>query len=111
MGDKWTEHEREWLFCKEDGKHFYPTTPTKWWREFTERAGVRYIRLHDLRHTPTTLLIAKGVHAKIISERLGHSSIKITMNTYGHALLSADAAAGNTFESLFALKSNPTELM
>lgn len=101
MGDKWIEEEREWLFCNENGKHFYPTTPTKWWRGFTERAGVRYIRLHDLRHTSATLLIAKGVHAKIISERLGHSSIKITMNTYGHALRSADAAAGNTFESLF----------
>lgn len=101
MGDKWIEEEREWLFCNENGKHLYPTTPTKWWRGFTERAGVRYIRLHDLRHTSATLLIAKGVHAKIISERLGHSSIKITMNTYGHALRSADAAAGNTFESLF----------
>lgn len=111
MGDKWTEHEREWLFCKEDGKHFYPTTPTKWWKGFTERAGVRYIRLHDLRHTSATLLIAKGVHAKIISERLGHSSIKITMNTYGHALRSADEAAGNTFESLFAPSVDSGELM
>lgn len=104
MGDRWTEQKREWLYCTENGKHLYPTSPTNWWRSFTKRAGIRYIRLHDLRHTSATLLIAKGVHAKIISERLGHSSIKITMNTYGHALRSADAAAGNTFESLFAPK-------
>ncbi|WP_438316513.1 tyrosine-type recombinase/integrase [Sporosarcina sp. FA9] len=101
MGDKRTEREREWLFCNEDGTHFSPDTPGRWWRRFAERSKFRYIRLHDWRHTSATLLIAQGVHAKIISERLGHSNIKITMDTYGHALRSADQAAADTFESLF----------
>jgi integrase len=101
LGDRWKEDKREWIYCNTDGRHFYPTTPTTWWNRFTERTGVRHIRLHDLRHTSATLLIAQGVHAKIISERLGHSDIKITMNTYGHALRSADEAAANTFEGLF----------
>jgi len=105
MGDRWTEHEREWVFCNEDGTHFYPTTPTTWWSRFTERVGIRYIRLHDLRHTSVTLLIAQGIHAKIISERSGHSSIRITMDTYGHVLRTADEEAGNTFEGLFSNKS------
>ncbi len=103
-GDKWIEEEREWLFFNEDGTHFYPTTPTTWWSRFTKRAGVRFIRLHDLRHTSATLLINQGVHAKIISERLGHSDIRITMNTYGHALRSADQAAANTFDEFFTSK-------
>lgn len=101
MGDGWKEHDREWLFCNEDGTHFYPTTPTTWWRRFTERNSVRYIRLHDLRHTSVTLLIAQQVHMKVISERLGHSKINVTMDQYGHVLKSAEQSAGDTFEELF----------
>ncbi|MGM0806473.1 MAG: tyrosine-type recombinase/integrase [Bacillota bacterium] len=104
LGELWIEDEHEWLFCNLDGTHFYPTTPTTWWRRFTKRANVRFIRLHDLRHTSATLLINQGVHAKIISERLGHSDIRVTMNTYGHALQKADQEAANKLDSLFAKK-------
>ena len=44
------------------------------------------IRLYDLRHTHATLLLSKGVHPKIVSERLGHSSTQITLDTYSHVL-------------------------
>lgn len=104
LGELWIEDQHEWLFCNLDGTHFYPTTPTTWWRRFTKRANVRFIRLHDLRHTSATLLINQGVHAKIISERLGHSDIRVTMNTYGHALQKADQEAANKLDSLFAKK-------
>ncbi len=63
-----------------------------------------HTRFHDLRHTSATLLINQGVHAKVISERLGHGSITTTMNVYGHAR-SADQAAAEKFESLFTTKS------
>ena len=104
MGDAWIEKDHAWLFCNEEGTHFYPTSPTKWWNRFTKRAGVRHIRLHDLRHTAVTLLINQGVHAKIISERLGHSNIQTTMNTYGHALRKADHEAANKLDNLFSKK-------
>ncbi|MGG1811014.1 MAG: tyrosine-type recombinase/integrase [Bacillota bacterium] len=102
----WIEHEHEFVFCNENGKHYYPTTPTTWWKRFAERSGVRFIRLHDLRQTSATLLINKGVHAKIISERLGHSNIRITMDTYGHALQTADQEAANKLDSLFTRQKN-----
>ncbi|OLN23865.1 site-specific integrase [Domibacillus antri] len=104
MGELWIETEHEYVFCNENGKHFYPTTPTTWWKRFTTRADVRYIRLHDLRHTSATLLINQGVHAKIISERLGHADIRITMDTYGHALRSADQEAADKLNDLFSPK-------
>jgi integrase len=44
------------------------------------------MRFHDLRHTCTTLLLTRGVHPKIVSEMLGHSSIAITLDTYGHVI-------------------------
>jgi integrase len=101
-GEKWVEQEHEWLFCNVDGKHFYPTSPTTWWNRFIERTEIRHIRLHDLRHTSATLLINQGVHAKIISERLGHSNIRITMDTYGHALQTADKEAAEKLDGLFS---------
>lgn len=104
MGDGWIEDEREWLFCNEDGTHFYPTTPTTWWKRFTDRNSIRYIRLHDLRHTSVTFLIAQKEHVKVISERLGHSKIGVTMDQYGHVLKSAERSAGDSFESLFTKK-------
>lgn len=50
------------------------------------QAGLPDIRFHDLRHTCATLLLAQGVHPKIISERLGHSTVTMTLDTYSHVL-------------------------
>jgi integrase len=44
------------------------------------------VRFHDLRHTHATLLLRQGVHPKIVSERLGHSTVGITLDTYSHVL-------------------------
>jgi integrase len=52
----------------------------------TEAAGVPKIRFHDLRHTSAGLLLGANVNAKVVSERLGHSSIGITLDTYSHVL-------------------------
>jgi integrase len=49
-------------------------------------AGIRQIRVHDLRHTAATLLIAQGQHPRVVMEILGHSQIAVTMNVYGHVL-------------------------
>ncbi|KYG89159.1 hypothetical protein A0U40_12510 [[Bacillus] sp. KCTC 13219] len=100
-GDVWIEQEREWLFHSFNGTHLYPTSPSKRWREFILGNEFKYIRLHDLRHTSASLLIAQGVHAKIISERLGHADISVTMNTYGHAFKSADRSAADKLDSFF----------
>ncbi|MGE8205279.1 site-specific integrase [Heyndrickxia sp. NPDC080065] len=101
-GELWIEKEREWVFCNEDGTHFYHSTPSTWWRRFIKRSKVRYIRLHDLRNTSATLLINQGVYAKIISERLGHADIRITMDTYGHALQTADKEVANKLDNVFS---------
>jgi integrase len=55
---------------------------------------VRAIRFHDLRHTCATLLLARGVSARMVMDILGHSQIAVTMNIYGHVLpaMQQDAA-------------------
>ncbi len=53
---------------------------------FVRRSGMKSFRFHDLRHTHATHLLRAGVHPKIVSERLGHSSVSITLDTYSHVL-------------------------
>ncbi|NOU95639.1 tyrosine-type recombinase/integrase [Paenibacillus sp. LMG 31456] len=90
------------LFCNTSGLPYYPKTIGDQWRSFHKRnPHLKYIRFHDLRHTSATLLINQGVHAKIISSRLGHSNISTTMNVYGHVIQSADQAAADTFDTYF----------
>jgi integrase len=66
------------------------------------RPGVRVIRLHDLRHTHASLLIAAGVPVKVVSERLGHASPTFTIETYQHVLPGMQADAAKLFEHLIA---------
>ncbi|MNN41005.1 Transposase [compost metagenome] len=54
------------------------------------------IRFHDLRHTHATILLKKGVHPKIVQERLGHSSITVTLDTYSHVLPNMQRAVLNS---------------
>lgn len=68
--------------CRPNGMPIVPATLTSYFRDWTKRhpefAGVTF---HGLRHTHATLLMAAGVHPKVVSERLGHSSIEITLST------------------------------
>lgn len=66
-----------------------------------ESIGLPRLRLYDLRHTHASLLTHEGVHPKRISERLGHSSIKLTMDTYGHLFDGADQEPAVKMEKLF----------
>ncbi|GAH79326.1 unnamed protein product, partial [marine sediment metagenome] len=59
-----------------------------------------HIRFHDLRHTHATLMLKQGIHPKIVSERLGHASIAITLDTYSHILPGLQEAAAKSFDEL-----------
>lgn len=102
IGDAWQGGEYFFVFAHPNGKAFHHERPYLWFRNFIKKNNFRYIRFHDLRHTSATLLINQGVHAKIISERLGHGSISTTMNIYGHALRTADQAAADKFENILS---------
>lgn len=68
------------------------------------------VRLYDLRHTHATLLLLAGVHPKVVSERLGHSNITITLNTYSHVLPNMQQAAADKLEAmLFSEPEIPAE--
>jgi integrase len=73
---------------------------TFWWYRLLKRAGLPRIRFHDLRHTAATLLLARGVPIKVVSEILGHSSVSITLNLYGHVLPHMQQQAAGTMNEI-----------
>ena len=70
------------------------------YKPLLRKAGLPMIRIHDLRHTAATLLLLSGVHPKVVSEMLGHSSINITLNLYSHVLPDMQASATSAMERL-----------
>jgi integrase len=59
------------------------------------------IRLHDLRHTHATLALQAGIHPKVVSERLGHANINITLDVYSHAIPAMEEEAAAKIAALF----------
>ncbi len=70
---------------------------------------LRRIRIHDLRHTAATLLLGAGVPAKIVSERLGHATINITLDLYSHVTADMQAGAAEAMGALFSLAPTKAE--
>ncbi len=81
-GAKW--QKKDLVFCNRNGDYLWPVNLQRAFKQLLHDAGLPAIRFHDLRHTAAVALIMKGVHAKVIQEILGHSSITITMDIYGH---------------------------
>jgi integrase len=69
-----------------------------------KRAGLPSIRFHDLRHTHATLLLALGTNAKVMSERLEHASITITLRTYSHVMPTMQREAAAKLDGILLLK-------
>ena len=88
------------------GKPLRPNTISRAWSNLAVKAGVKKIRLHDSRHTHATLLLKQGVHPKIVSERLGHSTISITLDTYSHVAPGLQEAAAKRFDEVLQVRHN-----
>lgn len=94
------------VFSTPEGKPLRPNTVSRAWTTLAARAHVRVIRLHDARHTHASLLLKKGIHPKIVQERLGHSSIQTTLDTYSHTTPGLQQAAAARFDEAFTFKYN-----
>jgi integrase len=90
------------MFTTAAGEPVHPHSLSQTFDRVVRRAPVPVIRLHDLRHTHGTILIANGVHSKVVSERLGHAWFAFTVETYQHVLPGMGADAARVFEALLA---------
>jgi integrase len=91
----------EWVFCNEDGGCAAPNNfKNRLFFRCLEKAGRRPIRFHDLRHTFASLLLRNGESLQNVKGQMGHSSIKATVDVYGHLVPGADRKAVNRLPSL-----------
>jgi integrase len=111
LGPAWQNRQHDWqgdyredlVFTWPDGALIHPQRWSTWFGQHCVAAGLPAIRLHDVRHTYATAALsnARGWHViKVISERLGHASIGITLDTYAHVLPSADEEAAHSLATL-----------
>ena len=98
------------MFTNEHGEPVNPESISQLFDRKTLSSGLPRIRLHDLRHTHASLLVAAGEPIKVVSERLGHAHPGFTMATYQHLLPGMGAAAATNFAALLTTASGQDEL-
>ena len=89
---------------QEDGSPLHPDSMTRKWSRFLKDNDLPHIRLHDLRHSNATALIQAGVNPRVVQQRLGHSDVNITLNTYTHVLPEMDIDAAAKLDAIMLRK-------
>lgn len=98
--------DRDLVFCNKVGGYISFSSLDRQFRRLLEHAGLPHMHFHGLRHTCATLLLSKGTPVKVVQELLGHSSIKMTMDIYGHVL---PGMQDNAMEMLHAILTHPAK--
>jgi integrase len=104
LGDKWDKLNL--VITGEWGGVFNTSNFTsRYFKPLIRQVGVvDTFKFHDLRHTHATLLLLKGISVKVVSERLGHSTVSMTQDTYAHVLPEMQAEAVKVLEGMFTKK-------
>lgn len=106
IGSAYADHNL--VFPRLDGRPWSPDAFSCAFRALTRRLQLP-IRLHDLRHTHATQLLRQGIHPKIVSERLGHATVAITLDTYSHVLDGMDREAADSVDRALSAARKPLE--
>jgi integrase len=93
LGVRLEDHHH--VVMRADGRPLQPRSLTHAFNLFVRKRGLAWLRLHDLRHSHATHLLASGVHPKVAQERLGHASVAITLDLYSHVLPGMQAEAAD----------------
>lgn len=92
--------DNDLVFCQEDGKVLHPTRFTDAFQRLSREAKVPRRKFHCVRHTFATMALEAGVHPKVVSEILGHSSVSITLDLYTHSVEGLQAEATSKVANL-----------
>lgn len=90
----------DWICAREDGSHHIPRHFTRAFERLAKSLGLT-LTVHGIRHSHATALIAAGVPVKVVSERLGHSTVMITQDVYAHVLPTMQQQAAEKMEALW----------
>jgi integrase len=97
---KASDPKPEDLVFSSDDRPLNPPKVSKIFTALVEESGLPRIRLHDLRHTHATLALQAGIHPKIVSERLGHATVALTLDVYSHAVANMQEEAARRIGDL-----------
>ena len=101
----------DYVFCHYDRTPLDPSTISHTFANVLHKAGLPPMPLHGLRHSHATLLLQAGTHPRVVMERLGHSSIRVTLDTYSHVVGGLQELAAQKFDDFIEAKnksiSNP----
>ena len=100
-GNTYDQRYLEYVCVEENGKIVYPDHMSKQFSDLLKKHGLRHIRLHDLRHSCASNMLASGVQMKEIQEWLGHSNFSTTADVYSHLDFSAKIKAAHTIASAY----------
>jgi integrase len=96
--------------CRQDGEPLQPQSLTREFQRLRTRlADLPRVPLHDLRHSHATQMLVAGVHAKIVQERLGHSTITTTLDRYSHVTPSMQEDAAARIDEAFGMPDSSPE--
>ena len=99
---RWPTSSGGFVFASANGASIRRTNfRRRFWLPAVRSSVGEPFRFHDLRHTHAAILIAQGEHPKVIQSRLGHSSIQVTLDTYGHLFEGLDQAAAERLDEVF----------
>lgn len=97
------------VFSSTGGKPLDPRAFTRHFESLVKKAGLPRIRFHDLRHSHATVMLTQGIHPKVVSERLGHSTIGITLDTYSHMVPGIQREAARKVEECLSPTVKPRD--
>jgi len=102
LGEKFIDMDLV-IFNLSNGKTVFPSNLTKIYTADVKRAGLPHITFHSMRHTHATMLIEQNVNVKLISERLGHSKIGVTLDTYSHVIPSMQQEVADKIDEIMVM--------
>ena len=96
------ERKQGLIFTTSTGGPISPRNFIRHFKQALKNAGLPDIRVHDLRHSHASLLLASGVNPKLVQERLGHASITLPLDTYSHVIPSLQEEVAKRMDDLMA---------
>ena len=97
------------VFCNPDGRPYDPRWFTRQFERLLQVAGLPRITFHDMRHSHATMLLVLKENTKVVAERLGHSTVAMTLDTYSHIIPGMQEQAAAKLNSVLDIKKEPSK--
>ena len=94
------------IFSHWDGSPLLPDSVSHAWIKLARKLGIKALRLHSARHTHASLMLKQGAHPKVVQERLGHSTISVTLDIYNHVIPGLQKDAAERFDEVLNMADN-----